>query len=341
MRIGFSLLDLAMGGAQTFMVQLAHELADRGHELTYYLYASRSDKIHAVPSLLSELTAIAESVSRPKELLRKDIIQIDGYHNLRRKIPYLLRYSRCVETYHSIYSIRRSGPIYAPYRVSISQAVQDALHHSSEVIYPGIVLPDADRILAMEGNKEFDIAILGRIHPVKGHLLFLRVCEALFHQRGHLQALMIGGHPLTGPYQEQVDAEIQRLRGLGVRLHTTHDIPAKKVFTWLMRSRVLLVTSESEGFGRMAIEALACYLPVVINPIGGLTEIVLDGKTGFWAEYNNPTSFANLANRLLEDSSLRQQLGQQGRLHVEQHFSLQAVTDQYERLYRRVINAKG
>ncbi|HBX71111.1 MAG TPA: hypothetical protein DEH25_17470 [Chloroflexi bacterium] len=333
MRIGFSLLDLAMGGAQTFLVQLAKEMSLRGHDVSYCLHSHRIDPSHVAPSLLAELDAVAVSVSQPKKLLKNEVIQLDGYHNLRRKIPYLTHLNRCVETYHSVYSIRRSGPIYARYRVSISKAVQVALHHPSQVIYPGSVLPEMDHFAL---GKEFDVAILGRIHPVKGHLLFLQVCERLYQQRGQLRALMIGGHPKSGPYQENVDAQVQRLRRMGIQIHTTGDIPADEVFTWLERSRLLLVTSESEGLGRMAMEALACYVPVISNPVGGLREIVIDGQTGLLAERDNPVSFAQLTNHLLGDESLRQCLGKQGRKYAQENFSLQAVANQYENLYQKV-----
>ena len=131
------------------------------------------------------------------------------------------------------------------------------------------------------------------------------------------------------------------MRQLGVQIDTSGDIPAGEVFEWLKRSRVLLVTSQSEGLGRMAVEALACCVPVVINPVGGLTEIVLDGKSGYWAEFDNPTSFATLANHLLGNDLLRRKFGQQGRLHVKRFFSMDAVTDQYEALYQRVIGFRG
>jgi glycosyltransferase involved in cell wall biosynthesis len=336
MQIGFSLLDLAMGGAQTFWVQLAQVLATRGHQISYFLFADRNDNAYAVPSLLSALDKFASPVLHPRKLLEAEIIQIDGYHSFWRKLSYLLVLDRCVETFHSTYSIQRSAPIYAKHRVVTSQAIKNNFPLSAQVIYPGISMP----AVSIESPKEYDVAILGRIHSVKGHLLFLRVCEALFQQRGHLQALMIGGHAKPGPYQKQVDSDVERLRRLGVRIDVIGDIPSNEVFSWLVRSRVLLVTSESEGFGRMAVEALACRVPVVSNPVGGLLEIVLDGETGFLAERDNPASFAELANHLLVDRTLCQKFGQQGRLHVEKHFSLQAVADQYEALYRRVRNAQ-
>jgi len=334
-RIGLSLVDLAPGGAQTFLVQLAAGLVGRGHTLCYYLHASPSDPQHVSPALLARLQASARAVSRPAELGDCDVIQLDGYHSLRRKLPYLPHWKRCAEIYHSLYSVRRAGPLYPPQRVAVSERVRAAVPGRVQVIYQGIPLPP----FPPTAPRRYEVGILGRMHPVKGHLLFLQACEELFHRRGRLKALVLGEPPPPGPYRQQLEAEIERLRGLGLSLHTPGGVPPEEVPAWLRQVRVLLVTSRDEGFGRMALEALACGAPVVANPVGGLPEIVRDGEEGFLARRDDPASFAALAARLLEDEDLRSRLGRQGRRRVEEHFSLERMLDAYEALYREIMGA--
>jgi len=332
MKLGLSLVDLAMGGAQNLMLQLAQGMRARGHEVCYYLYARRDDPLHAAPALLEALDAVAQPLARPADLLACDVIQLDGYHNLRRKLPYLLHLRRCVETFHSQYSLRRSGPLYARARVAVSKEVQRLIPGESTLIYSGIPLP----ALKPHESPRFDAAILGRIHPVKGHLLFLKACEQLYRRRGSLSALLIGGHPGASDYQQAVDAEVERLRRLGLQIEMAGDVPPAEVYGWLQQARLLLVTSESEGFGRMAIEALACGLPVIANPVGGLLEIVQDGSTGYLARKDDPASFAELASRLLDDPVRRMEMGRRGRRDVEERFSQKAMLDSYEIVYRRI-----
>jgi glycosyltransferase involved in cell wall biosynthesis len=332
MQIGFSLVDLALGGAQTFLVQLAAGLAGRGHELCYNLSADPADPVRAVPALLNALDGAARRVRRPAELGGCAVIQLDGYHNLRRKLPYLSRWGRCVETYHSLYSLRRSGPVYPPFRVAVSRQVQAALPGPAQLIYQGIPLPPPPA----NNLRPYEVGILGRLHPVKGHLLFFQACENLYRQRGSLSVLVIGGHPQSGPYQHRVDEEIKRLRSIGLSIHVTGDIAPGSVYEWLRHMRVCLITSEDEGFGRMAVEALACGTPVVANPVGGLQEIIQEGETGFLAQRDDPASFATLSAHLLDDGALREQLARQGRHAVEQNFSLDRMLDEYEALYRQV-----
>jgi len=334
LRIGFSFVDLALGGAQTFLVQLAQGLSERGHNLSYFLYARHDDPSHASPVLLSGLQAIASPVPRPRDLLSCDVIQLDGYHSLHRKTPYLLHLDRCVETFHSAYSVRRSGPVYTRHRVAISRAVQAGLKLPSRLIYYGIDLPPTPS----DNQRQFDVAILGRVHPVKGHLLFLQASELLYRRRGHLQILILGGFPKANHYQQQVEAEIYRLRAAGLEIHFTGDVSPDEVPSWLAQVKILLVTSQSEGFGRMALEALACRTPVVANPVGGLLEIIREGETGFLAHRDDPASFAEIAARLLDDPELQQRLGEQGRLDVAERFSLAAMLDAYEGLYSSIAH---
>ena len=91
----------------------------------------------------------------------------------------------------------------------------------------------------------------------------------------------------------------------------------------------------------MAVEALACEVPVIANPVGGLLEIVVAGETGYFAERDDPNSFAEAAGRLLEDPALRRQMGARGRREVEQRFSTEKMLDAYENLYREVIRQAG
>jgi glycosyltransferase involved in cell wall biosynthesis len=332
LRIGFSFVDLALGGAQAFLVQLAQGLSGRGHNLSYFLYARRDDPSHTNPALLSHLQTIASPVRRPRDLLSCDVIQLDGYHSLLRKMPYLLHLDRCVETFHSAYSLRRSGPLYVSHRVAVSRAVQTELKLPSHLIYQGIDLPPAPP----DNQRQYDVAILGRVHPVKGHLIFLQACELLYRQRGHLQALILGGFPKAGRYQQQIEAEIARLRAAGLGIHFAGDVSPSEVPAWLAQVKILLVPSQSEGFGRMAMEAMACRTPVVANPVGGLLEIVQEGQTGFFANRDEPASFAEIAGHLLDDLNLLNRLGESGRLYIAEHFSLAAMLDAYEELYSNI-----
>jgi glycosyltransferase involved in cell wall biosynthesis len=326
------LVNLAMGGAQTFFVQLAVGLTARGHDLAYWLSANPSDPVYVHPLLKISLEAVARQVRYPWELWSADVIHLDGYHSLRRKLLYLPHWKRCLETYHSAYSVRRSGPIYPPHRVAVSEVVGKQLPAPCQVIYQGVAVP----VIPLSGKKQYDIAILGRIHPVKNHRLFLAICEVLYQRRGHCAALIIGEHIKANAYQVEIDQEIALLRQQGVHLEMTGNLAGQDLEAYLSQVRVLLVTSQQEGFGRMAVEAMAAGVPVVANPVGGLREIIRPGETGFFAEENQVVSFVDHVERLLDDETLLGALGQRAWAFARQHFSLDRMLSDYETLYRQI-----
>ncbi len=330
-RLGYSFVDLAFGGAQVFFVHLIECLARRGYEINYHLFADVENPTLCDERLFDRINRVAGRVTL-EELLRCDTIHLDGYHTPEQKEIFLPRFSKCIETYHSEYSVRTSGPFFAPHRVAVSEAIRKMVPPVCELIFHGI---DTEVFASDSSQKEYDIAILGRIHPAKNHLLFLDVCALLARTRP-LNALIIGGYPANGEYESRVKKRITELESNGARIEVTGFCDNEDVPRYLNRCRLLLVTSPSEGFGRMAAEALACEVPVVANSIGGLVEIVRHGHNGFTVKSGTPEEFAELSSLLLRDSALREHMGHQGRNDVVQKFSVGRMVEEYEQVYRKI-----
>ncbi len=333
MKIGYSFVDLAPGGAQQLLVQLASEVASQGHSIIYTIRANPGDPHHVDPYLHKSLMDIGELANSPLALCACQVIHLDGYHSLRHKIPFLLSMHKCIETYHSKYSVERSRPLYAPHRVAVSRYVQSYLPAPTGMIPNGIKMPLFSNIV----EKEYDVAMLGRIHPVKNQDLYLNICGELFSKRQHLSCLIIGGFSGDRAYQEKILSLISALKSPKLNVEITGFIPHEQVFTWLAKSKILIIPSMDEGFGRMAIEAMACGLPVVSNPVGGLLEIIDHGVDGFFTETNQIQSFVHFANYLLDDPSLCQEMGTQGMKKVSTRYTLEKMASSYVELYRHII----
>jgi len=332
LKIGYSFVDLALGGAQIFFTQLITGIASRGHHIFFYNFANEKDQTYNNPDLLEKLCNAGIQVKRQSQLLQCDVIHLDGYHSIRKKIPILFNLNRCVETFNSKYSIRRSAPIYAKYRVAVSKAVQKYLPLQSKVIYMGFPLIQE----TSKGMCYYDVAILGRIHPIKNHLLFLEVCEILFQRFGSLRVLMIGGFAPDDNYRQMIESQVSRLVKMGIEIVITGDLSPDSVSEYIVQAKVLLITSKDEGFGRMAVEATACKTPVIANPVGGLVEIIENEKNGLFVERDNPVSFANKTELLLRNEDIRLEMGEIGYQIVQTKFSFENMLTIYEDLYREV-----
>lgn len=75
-----------------------------------------------------------------------------------------------------------------------------------------------------------------------------------------------------------------------------------------------------EQFGYAMAEASACGVPVVATNIGSIGEVVIDGKSGFLVEPNNPQQLAEAINKILSDQELAKRMGEFGREYVVKNF---------------------
>jgi len=93
----------------------------------------------------------------------------------------------------------------------------------------------------------------------------------------------------------------------------------------------------NEPCATVPMEAMAVGKPVIATRIGGLTDIVADGESGYLVTPGNSTELAAATARLLADPALREKMGETGRIRV-QRFQESAVIPQYERLYADLLN---
>ncbi len=102
----------------------------------------------------------------------------------------------------------------------------------------------------------------------------------------------------------------------------------------LSASDIFVLPSHQEGFSNALLEAMAASLPAVATAIGGNSDAVVNNETGFLVPPRQPRALAAAILRLANDPDLRRRFAEAGRRRVEQHFSLAACVDRYERLYR-------
>ena len=88
-----------------------------------------------------------------------------------------------------------------------------------------------------------------------------------------------------------------------------------------LEADVLVVPTYADCFSMAAIEAMACGLPVVTTPVGGIAEIVVDGETGYLVTPGDGRALRQAVERLASDSALRRNLGRAGRERAVLHFN--------------------
>ncbi|MBI2951818.1 glycosyltransferase family 4 protein [bacterium] len=99
---------------------------------------------------------------------------------------------------------------------------------------------------------------------------------------------------------------------------------------------VLINPSLSEAFGMSLVEAMATGIPAVATRVGGVPEVVEDGKTGLLVEPGDASALAGAILRLLDDEGLRRSMGEAARRRAVERYSWEAVADRLWRHYKTI-----
>ena len=178
--------------------------------------------------------------------------------------------------------------------------------------------------LGIEPGRQV-LAIIGRMHPVKGHRVLLEMLPAIVRCCPRALLLVIGDGPERAPCEALA-------RGLGMSGHVRFLGRRGDVPRLLSAVDLVLMPSQSEGLGLAAIEALAAARPVIAFAVGGLPEVVTDGLNGRLVPPGDCEAFANAVVETLRDpgrrfSYARGAASSAGRFGLEAH--VQRLIDCY------------
>ena len=151
--------------------------------------------------------------------------------------------------------------------------------------------------LGIEADRPV-LAIIGRLHPVKGHRALLGMLPAIVRSCPNALLLVIGDGPERGDCEELT-------RSLGMSRHVRFLGRRSDVPRLLSAIDLVLMPSQSEGLGLAAIEALAAARPVIAFAAGGLPEVVTDGLNGRLVPAGDGQAFANAVIETLRDPGQR------------------------------------
>ena len=181
------------------------------------------------------------------------------------------------------------------------------------------------------------LAIAGQLVPWKGHGDFLYAVARVRDEFPAASAViagadLFGDHPRYVRGLHRLASKLglgQAVRFLGYR----DDMP-----DLMADADVLVVASDAEPFGRVALEAMAVGTPVVGYASGGLPEVVEDGRSGLLAEPGSPAALAARVDDLLRDPVRARAMGEAGRRRVRDLFSAGAHAEDVAAVYRQVLD---
>lgn len=226
--------------------------------------------------------------------------------------------------------------------LSVARALTDEDHGRTTVIPNGVELnvfnpttdgePALRRALGLGDGPVVGFA--GRLDPQKDPLTFVRVIARLREELPAVNALVVG----DGPLRDEVTQEAARL-GLTDHCRFTgfrSDVPAL-----LGAMDLFLLSSISEGFPFVLLEAMAMALPVVATAVSGVLEIVEPGVSGVLVAPGDVEGLAAAAFDVLQHPERARALGNAARQRVAARFSIQRMIEATEHLYLEVASRAG
>lgn len=174
---------------------------------------------------------------------------------------------------------------------------------------------------------------VGRIEPLKGIDILIR---AAAQTEGRFRLLVVGGDGKDAERKEELRRLAEEL-GIAGNVIFQDAVSHDRLPLYYNAADVCVVPSYYESFGLVALEAMACGVPVVASRVGGLLETVQDGRTGYLVPWRCPEPFAERLELLLANEPLRRSLGRMARSAVER-FRWTEVATRVENVYHELVS---
>ena len=141
---------------------------------------------------------------------------------------------------------------------------------------------------------------------------------------------------MVGDGPEKIKAE-NLAKDLGIENKVIFFGNSNEINKILCFSDLFLLPSETESFGLAALEAMACGVPVISSNSGGLSEVNIQGVSGYLSDVGNIEEMANNAIKILENKNELNQF-KQNALEVARKFDIKAIVPLYEEVYFKALS---
>lgn len=198
------------------------------------------------------------------------------------------------------------------------------------VIPDGIILgkyKERKKILKLQGK----IIFIGRLHPSKGVDILLNALKELNKKLPAASLSIIG----SGESESSLKNLASKL-ALEKKVVFIGERARSKMPTLLSKADILILPSRREGFGLVLIEAMAAGLPVIGSDIGGISDIIQEGYSGFKFPVGDYKKLSSLAYMLLTNKDQYKKLSLNARTLAKKKFSINLVAEKHLDLYLKL-----
>jgi lipopolysaccharide heptosyltransferase II len=350
--------ELNVGGVERGTVDLAKYLVKLGHKAVVVSNGGELVKdlqalgaIHyQLPVDKKSIINIIRIIPRLVEIIKKE--EIDIIH-VRSRVPAWIAYFASrktnrvfITTCHGYYKKHPFSYVmgWAKRVIVPSNVIAHHMIENFQVPYERIrLIPrsvDLEKFKYSDPikkrGKDFNVGIIARLTPIKGHQDFIKAMAKVARVNPHLKIWIVGDAPASkDAYKEQIRVLVKRL-GLW---HCTEFLGTQKDIPDILAHLDLLVlaTTTQEAFGRVIIEAQSCGVPVVATAVGGVIDIIEDAKTGLIVPPGDPQTMAEAIIKIFKNRGLAGALAENGYKKVKEKYNLELMVKNTLDVYRDAL----
>lgn len=205
-----------------------------------------------------------------------------------------------------------------------------------KLIINGVDLTEVEAERESESRSEYTdgedkvIGYVGQLAFRKNIDALLSAFDLLYHEHKNIRLVLVGDGPQRKNLEQRASTLVSagNILFLGFRNDRLRIVKGMDVFC---------MTSSLEGIPRCVMEAMAIGTPVTAFNIPGIDQLIIHGKTGLLADFNNVEDLKENLKRLLFDKSFSDELIINGRNHILSNYSAVRMADEYTDLFRVMV----
>ena len=233
------------------------------------------------------------------------------------------------------YALRRASALACVSTYSKTRSLEMAPRARAEIVPNGVdtsqFYPPTDA-KARGIEKRFKIVTTSTLIPRNGIDILIRAFGLLMREHPHAHLTIAG----EGPLEKELRALVKQLR-IDQHVDFIGTLRHDQVPDLLRQSDLFVRPSRAEGFGVSFIEAMACGLPVVTCPSGGILDFVKEGETGRLVPPNDPEALAKAVTELMKNTTSYDHISKQALILVKERYSWESIVDRVEEIYQDIV----
>ncbi|MDE6091303.1 MAG: glycosyltransferase family 4 protein [Duncaniella sp.] len=350
--------EFGLAGAETMCENLTYELVNKGNEvIVVSLYNFHSPITERIENSNIPLLYLNKKPGLDISIIKKirNIIKQyrpDIVHTHRYLLKYVaiavvgLNIKSIVHTVHNIaqkennlvdryinkiiFKCKQAVP------VALSKEIQSTISevynfpvNELPVVFNGFSIKDVSPKIEYSFKDKIRIINVGRYTSVKNQLSLIEAVNKLHKENSEIELNIYGDGPLKAELN-------QKIKELKAENYIHENGLTDKVTEKLRESDIFILPSVYEGMPMTIIEAMSLGLPIIASNVGGIPDMIEDGRNGLLCNTNVESIYSSL-KLLIENEQLRETLGR-GALIQAEVFSAEQMAKSYVELYNRLIN---